>query len=81
MEIITTRRAGGVNVGVRVGEGVSVSVGVGVCVGDCVGVAVCVAVNVGGCEGVGTINDNPGAAGIWQASRTSNEKTKRNVLR
>ena len=85
MERITTRRAGGAKVGVSVGEGVSVGVAVNVCVAvavcEAVGVRVGVWVAVDVCEAVGGRKENPGAPGIWQASRTSNEKTKSSVLR
>ena len=62
MDTITTRRAGGANVGVRVGEGVSVKVAVAVAVNvavcESVGVKVNVGVEVGGARG------SPAATGI-----------------
>src|SRR5688500_4258327 len=69
METITTRRAGGANVGVIVGESVLVGVADGVTVCDAVGVSVGAGVTVGECEAVGRSKDSPGPLGIWQASR------------
>jgi hypothetical protein len=64
IERMMTRRADGVKVGVKVGEGVSVGVVVRVGVCEAVGASVCVAVAVGVPEAVGARNDSPGAAGI-----------------
>jgi hypothetical protein len=50
-------------------------VSVGVCV------AVDVNVSVGVCDAVGRRTDNPGALGIWQASRRRTATIKRTGLR
>jgi hypothetical protein len=70
MDTITTRRAGGVNVGVVVGDGVSVSVAVcegavvAVAVAVNVGVWVAVDVKVGVGVEVGATKGSPAATGI-----------------
>ena len=81
METITTRRAGGANVVVTVGESVLVGVAVGVAVCEAVAVNVGACVAVGGCEGVGRSKDSPGVLGIWQASRRRIENRSKVVRR